>query len=104
MKRLFALFVLSATLLLGANALPAFATKIYVANIPWQTTDQELREMFESYGEVSSAKIMMDKITKRTKGFGFVEMPSSDSAQIAIDALNGTEYLGRKLTVNESLK
>ncbi|MEI6946912.1 RNA-binding protein [Paraflavisolibacter sp. H34] len=75
---------------------------IYVGNLSWNLRDQDLANLFAPYGEVSSAKIVMDKFTQRSKGFGFVEMPSDDQAQSAIAQLNGSEVDGRNLVVNES--
>src|SRR4051812_37444357 len=75
---------------------------IYVGNISWNLKDQDLANLFASYGEVTSAKIVTDKFTNRSKGFGFVEMANDDQAQAAITALNGTEVDGRNIVVNES--
>ena len=73
---------------------------IYVWNISWGLTDQDLENVFAEYGTVDSAKIITDRATGRSRGFGFVEM--SDGAEAAIEALNGTEVDGRELVVNES--
>ena len=73
---------------------------IYVGNISWGLTDQDLENVFAEYGTVDSAKIITDRVTGRSRGFGFVEM--SDGAEAAIEALNGTEVDGRELVVNES--
>ena len=73
---------------------------IYVGNISWGLTDQDLENVFAEYGTVDSAKIITDSATGRSRGFGFVEM--SDGAEAAIEALNGTEVDGRELVVNES--
>ena len=75
---------------------------IYVGNLSWGLKDQDLANMFAPFGEVSSAKIVMDKFTQRSKGFGFVEMPNDEQAQAAIAQLNGSEVEGRNLVVNES--
>lgn len=75
---------------------------IYVGNLSWGLKDQDLANLFTPYGEVASAKIVMDKFTQRSKGFGFVEMPNDDQAQAAIAQLNGSEVEGRNLVVNES--
>ena len=75
---------------------------IYVGNLSWNLKDQDLLNLFASHGEVASAKIVTDKFTGRSKGFGFVEMPNDDQAQAAIAALNGTEVDGRNVVVNES--
>ena len=73
---------------------------IYVGNISWGMNDQDLENLFAEHGTVTSAKIITDKMTNRSRGFGFVEM--SDGAEAAIKALNETEVEGRKLVVNES--
>ena len=73
---------------------------IYVGNISWGLTDQDLENVFAEYGTVDSAKIITDRATGRSRGFGFVDM--SDGAEAAIEALNGTEVDGRELVVNES--
>lgn len=75
---------------------------IYVGNLSWNLKDQDLSNLFASYGEVTSAKIVTDKFTQRSKGFGFVEMADDTSAQAAIAALNGSEVDGRNIVVNES--
>jgi len=75
---------------------------IYVGNLSWGLKDQDLADLFTPYGEVASAKIVMDKFTQRSKGFGFVDMPSDEQAQAAIAQLNGSEVDGRNLVVNES--
>ncbi len=75
---------------------------IYVGNLPYSVTEQDLRELFESHGEVSSANVIIDKFTKRSKGFGFIEMPSQDEAMEAIDKINDQEFQGRNLKVNEA--
>ena len=73
---------------------------IYVGNISWGLNDQDLENVFAEYGTITSAKIITDRMTNRSRGFGFVEM--SDGAEAAIEALNGTEVDGRELVVNES--
>ncbi|RYZ19739.1 MAG: RNA-binding protein, partial [Chitinophagaceae bacterium] len=75
---------------------------IYVGNLSWNLKDQDLSDLFAPFGEVSSAKIIQDKMTNRSKGFGFVEMPNDSEAQAAIAQLNGSEIDGRNLVVNES--
>jgi RNA recognition motif-containing protein len=75
---------------------------IYVGNLSWGLKDEDLANLFSPFGEVASAKIVMDKFTQRSKGFGFVEMPNDDQAQTAIAQLNGSEIEGRNLVVNES--
>jgi RNA recognition motif-containing protein len=76
--------------------------KIYVGNMPWSMGDDELSELFESFGNVVSATIITDRETGRSRGFGFVEMAVDEEALAAIEALNGTESGGRTLTVNEA--
>ena len=75
---------------------------IYVANIPFKASDADLKELFEEYGEVSSAKIIMDRDTQRSRGFGFVEMPDDTAAKTAIENLNGYSFEGKELSVNEA--
>lgn len=75
---------------------------IYVGNLSWSLKDQDLANLFASFGEVTSAKIVTDKFTQRSKGFGFVEMANDDQAQAAIAQLNGSEVEGRNIVVNES--
>lgn len=76
--------------------------RIYVGNLPFSVRDEELREMFSAHGEVASAAVIIDRETGRSRGFGFVEMPDRQSAETAIEALNGTDMEGRPLTVNEA--
>lgn len=78
------------------------AKKLYVGNLPFNATDDELRDMFSEYGAVESATIIKDKFSGRSKGFGFVEMTSDDEAQAAISALNGQDRNGRAIVVNEA--
>jgi RNA recognition motif-containing protein len=78
------------------------AKNIYVGNLSWGTTEEILRETFEQHGEVLSARIITDRDTGRSRGFGFVEMESDDAANAAIEALNGQVLDGRPLTVNEA--
>ena len=75
-------------------------TNIYVGNLAYSVEDAELQALFEPYGGVRSAKVIMDRDTGRSRGFGFVEMIDDDEAQQAIEALNGSESGGRRLTVN----
>jgi RNA recognition motif-containing protein len=77
-------------------------SKIYVGGLPYATTEQELSDLFSAHGSVQSARIIMDKFTGKSKGFGFVEMATADEAQKAIAALNATQLGGRTLTVNEA--
>lgn len=78
------------------------ATKLYVGGLPYATTEDSLREHFAQAGSVSSVAIIMDKMTGRSKGFGFVEMSSDEEAQKAIEMFHGKEFEGRTLTVNEA--
>ena len=75
-------------------------TKIYVGNLPYSVTDSSLKDNFAAFGSVSSAKVMMDRETGNSKGFGFVEMASAEVAQAAITALNGMSVDGRSIVVN----
>jgi len=75
---------------------------VYVGNLPWSTTDEDLKNLFEEHGRVQSAKVIIDRDTDRSRGFGFVEMGSDNEARGAIEALNGTSMDGRALTVNEA--
>lgn len=76
--------------------------KIYVGNMNYATTEDSLRELFGQFGGVSSVAVIMDRATGRAKGFGFVEMENDEAAQSAIQKLDGQEYEGRKLRVNEA--
>lgn len=78
------------------------AKKLYVGNLSFDTTDSDLRALFEGFGTVDSAQVVMDRDTGRSKGFGFVEMGSDQEAQAAIQGLNGKQVSGRPLTVNEA--
>ncbi len=75
---------------------------IYVGNLSYKATDDDLRTAFEQYGQVSSAQVIKDKFTGRSRGFGFVEMPSSDEGNKAIEALNNQDIAGRPVRVNEA--
>ena len=75
---------------------------IYVGNLSWQMTDEDLSALFEQYGTVTSAKIFKDKVSGRSKGFGFVEMPEDGEAQNALSSLYENEVMGRKIIVNEA--
>ncbi|MBW6536628.1 MAG: RNA-binding protein [Mariniphaga sp.] len=75
---------------------------IYVGNLPYNVVEDDLREIFEEYGEVSAVKIIADKLTGRSKGFGFVEMDDDQEAKKAIEELNNAELSGRNIKVNES--
>jgi RNA recognition motif-containing protein len=74
--------------------------KIFVGNLSFEVTDLDLEDLFKQHGEVLSAKVILDRDTSRSRGFGFVEMNSDSSAQAAIDALNGTEVKGRAVNVS----
>ncbi len=76
--------------------------KIFVANLNFNLQEETLKEIFEAHGQVDSARIITDRNTGRSKGFGFVEMPNDDDASSAIEALNNTEVEGRNLVVKES--
>jgi RNA recognition motif-containing protein len=75
---------------------------IFVGSLPFKLEEADLKELFEAYGEVSSVKLINDRETGRSKGFGFVEMPDDESAQQAITALNGTEVAGRTIAVSQA--
>jgi RNA recognition motif-containing protein len=75
---------------------------IYVGNLAFGITDEELRELFATHGDVTSANVIKDRFTGESRGFGFVEMPSREDAMAAIAALNGTDLKGRDITVNEA--
>src|SRR5215210_3260859 len=76
--------------------------KLYVGNLPYDTTDADLEQMFAAFGTVQSAQVIMDRDTGRSKGFGFVEMGNDQEAQAAITGLSGKQVGGRSLTVNEA--
>jgi RNA recognition motif-containing protein len=76
--------------------------KIYVGGLPYSVSDGQLEELFSSHGTVESARVITDRMTGRSKGFGFVEMASESEAEAAINSLNGTQLGGRTLTVNEA--
>ncbi len=78
------------------------AKKLYVGGLPYKTTNDELKAHFEGAGSVESATIIMDKMTGRSKGFGFVEMTNDEDADKAISMFNGQDFDGRNLTVNEA--
>jgi RNA recognition motif-containing protein len=78
------------------------AKKLYVGGLPYATTQDELKQAFMAAGNVESVTILTDKMTGRSRGFGFVEMSSDDEAQKAIEMFNGKDFQGRKLTVNEA--
>lgn len=76
--------------------------KLYVGNLPYSVSDSDLQRLFEPHGAVQSAQVVVDRDTGRSKGFGFVEMETGEAAQAAISALNGQDFSGRSLTVNEA--
>lgn len=78
------------------------AKNIFVGNLPWSTSADDLLALFQEFGKVGRTQVVMDRETGRSRGFGFVEMDNDDEAQAAIDAMNGREYGGRNLTVNEA--
>ena len=75
---------------------------IYVGNLPYNATEETVRQAFESFGQVTSARIIKDKYTGQSRGFGFVEMGEQAQAQTAINSLNGKELLGKQMSVNEA--
>jgi len=75
---------------------------IYVGNLSYDVTDVMIREAFESFGQVTSARVIKDKYNGKSRGFGFVEMPESTQAQAAIKSLNGKELMGKPISVNEA--
>jgi RNA recognition motif-containing protein len=76
--------------------------KVYVGNMNYNTAENQLRDLFAQYGEIASVNIIVDRYTGKAKGFGFVEMTNDNEAQAAIEALNGFEFMGRQLRVNEA--
>lgn len=75
---------------------------LYVGNLLFDVTENELKELFEPFGQVTEIRLIMDKFSGKSKGFGFIEMPSKDEAQKAIEGLNGKDIKGRAMTVNEA--
>ncbi len=75
---------------------------IYVGNLSYDATDETIKQAFESFGEVISARVIKDKYTGQSRGFGFVEMPAQSQAQTAIKSLNGKDLLGKQMSVNEA--
>ncbi len=78
------------------------SNKLYVGGLPYSVNEDQLRDLFVAHGTVESATVIMDRMSGRSKGFGFVEMSSQEEAQAAIDKLNGTDLEGRNITVNEA--
>jgi RNA recognition motif-containing protein len=75
---------------------------IYVGNLSYDASEEDIRKVFEEFGAVESVRIITDRYSGRSKGFGFVEMPTDDEAKAAIDGMNGKEHMGRELKVNEA--
>lgn len=75
---------------------------IYVGNLPYETTEDELRQAFEAHGEVSSVQLIVDRYTGKSRGFAFIEMSDDSASQTAIDALNGADFGGRQLKVTKA--
>jgi len=90
------------SLLAKREEVKIMATKLYVGGLPYSTSDEALKEYFAQAGNVTSAVIIMDKMSGRSKGFGFVEMSTDEEAQNAVSMLNDKEFDGRRLTVNEA--
>lgn len=78
------------------------ATKLFVGSLPWSVNDQELEDVFKSYGTIISAKVIMDRESGRSKGFGFVEFEDDNAAKGAIEKLNGSDLQGRTIVVSEA--
>jgi RNA recognition motif-containing protein len=78
------------------------AKRLYVGNLKYTVTSEDLQQLFEQFGSVSSAQVLSDRETGRSRGFGFVEMPNDDDAESAIQAMDGQDHDGRRLTVNEA--
>ncbi len=76
--------------------------KMYVGNIPYNATEQDLRDLFSEYGEIESLKIMTDQFTDRSRGFGFIEMVDENDTKKAIATLNGKDFMGKTLAVAEA--
>lgn len=85
-----------------SNRRIVMAVKLYVGNLPYNTTDDDLKELFAPYGEVVSASVITERDSGRSKGFGFVEFEEESAAKAAIEALNGKDFGGRNLVVNEA--
>jgi RNA recognition motif-containing protein len=75
---------------------------LYVGNLPYRISEDQLKAAFEEYGQVSSCTIIKDKVTGQSKGFGFLEMPERTEAEVAVNQLNGRDLMGRKINVNEA--
>jgi RNA recognition motif-containing protein len=81
---------------------PQANKKLYVGSLPYTTTEDELRSLFEAYGPIDSVRIVVDKMTGRSKGFGFVEMTNAEDAKRAVEEMNGSQLGGRTLIVNDA--
>ncbi|MFW5712044.1 MAG: RNA recognition motif domain-containing protein [bacterium] len=75
---------------------------IYVGNLTYSATEDDLKNLFQEYGTVSSVRVIFDRMTQRSKGFAFVDMPDDNEANSAIDSLNGSEFMGRAMKVNQA--
>lgn len=80
------------------------AKKLYIGNMNYSTDDASLKELFSNYGNVISARVIIDRMTGKSKGFGFVEMEKDEEAKKAIESLNGKDFMGRNLRVNEAME
>ena len=87
---------------LAARSVVIHIKKLFVGSLPWSTDDQKLNDLFSQYGQVTSAMVIKDKMTGRSRGFGFVEMPNDAEADEAMNKLNGFDIEGRKIVVNEA--
>jgi len=86
----------------GVSQAGVCEVNIYVGNLSYEVAEEDLRQAFSAFGEVASATVIKDKVTGRSRGFGFVEMPAQAEAQAALEGLNGTELKGRAISVNEA--
>jgi RNA recognition motif-containing protein len=86
------------------NSFSQYLMNIYVGNLPWSLSDDDLQELFTEYGEVTNASIVADRDTGRSKGFGFVDMPDQSAGEMAVESLNGKTVDGRDIRVNEARK
>ncbi len=86
----------------GAGGKGWFVTNIYVGNLAYRATEDEIRQAFSRFGQVSRVSIIMDRDTGRSRGFAFVEMPNEDEAKAAVEGLNQQEIAGRRVTINEA--
>jgi RNA recognition motif-containing protein len=86
----------------SVKGLSSMATRLYVGNLPWSISSSDLQTLFAEYGGVDSAEVISDRVTGRSRGFGFVQMDSEEASQSAIENLNGREVSGRAIVVNEA--